>query len=309
MDVRKFRWADLPQLAQLINLTASEASRRTTGALLAEDLGRPGLSPEDNCMLFEAEGELRAVCLIHPEPSIERSVLQAWIHPEHGEGDLERMIVRTAITHASSLGSRVLHFCAPPSGFWPDLLKQEGLTHTRTYWLMRWRQPQVPSNEMPRGYTLLSYQPEYAGPLTDIQNAAFGGHWGFCPNTVEEIAYRAKMSISPPEGIVLLKDGTTTAGYCWTCTLGQAPHSVGIISMIGIGPTYRCQGLSKPVLLAGMSYLLAHGVEYIQLDVDSENTPAVKLYRSVGFDTASELHWFEASLSPSSGLSTASTPL
>ena len=296
MDVRKFTWADLPQLTHLMDLASPSEEGLKTEDRLSEDLGRPGLHPEANCTLFEEGGKLVAASLIHPEIIISRTVLEMWLHPEHIKPSLQSALVRTAISHAKSMGSRVLHVCVSPLGPWPALLEEEGLAKVRTYWLMRWQEPDLPLVEVPEGLILARYSPGNAQELTGIQNAAFGGHWGFCPNTSEEIAYRAEMSISPHDGIQLLRRDAATVGYCWTCTLGDVPHSIGVISMIGIDPAYRGMGLSRPVLLAGMEYLRSRDVKYTQLDVDSENTPAVKLYRSIGFKVVEELHWFEASL-------------
>ncbi len=296
MDVRKFTWADLPQLTHLIGLANSSDEGFRTEDLLAEDLGRPGLLPEDNCTLFDSDDELVAASLIHPELPIGRAVLEMWLHPGHIEPSLQSALVQTGIAYAGSMGSRVLHVCVSPHGPWPLLLQNEGLAKVRTYWLMRWQEPELAPVELPEALSLGRYLPGNAEELTGIQNAAFGGHWGFCPNTSEEIAYRAEMSISPHDGILLLRSDAATVGYCWTCTLGDAPHSIGVISMIGIDPAFRGKGLSKPVLLAGMEYLRSQDVKYIQLDVDSENTPAVKLYSSIGFKVVEELHWFEASL-------------
>ena len=296
MDVRKFAWTDLPRLTNLMGLASSPEDAWKTEERLAEDLGRPGLLPEDNCTLFEEGSELVAASLIHPEPAIGRAVLEMWLHPAHIEPSLQGDLVRTARSHAERMGSRVLHVCVSPMGPWPPLLQKERLAKVRTYWLMRWEEPELPAVEAPEGLSLAHYRPGDAEELTGIQNAAFGGHWGFCPNTSEEIAYRAEMSISPHDGILLMRSDSATVGYCWTCTLGDAPHSIGVISMIGIDPAYRGKGLSRPVLLAGMEYLRSQEVKYIQLDVDSENTPAVKLYSSIGFKVVEELHWFEASL-------------
>ncbi|MCE2464505.1 MAG: GNAT family N-acetyltransferase [Dehalococcoidia bacterium] len=296
MDVRKFTWADLPKLTTLMGLANPSAEGLNTEERLAEDLGRPGLHPEDNCALFEEGGDLVAASLIHPELLISRAVLEMWAHPKHIGPSLQSTVVQKAIFHAKSMGSRVLHVCVSPSGPWPVLVEKEGLAKVRTYWLMRWQEPSLPLVEVPEGLKLGRYRPGNAEELTVIQNAAFGGHWGFCPNTPDEIAYRAEMSISPHDGILLLRSDAATVGYCWTCTLGDVPHSTGVISMIGIDPAYRGKGLSRPVLLAGMEYLRSRDVQYVQLDVDSENTPAVKLYSSIGFKVVEELHWFEASL-------------
>jgi mycothiol synthase len=79
--------------------------------------------------------------------------------------------------------------------------------------------------------------------------------------------------------------------------LGDARNPVGVIWMIGVAPAYRGQGLGKPILMAGMEYLKSRGVGSITLDVDRGNTLAIKLYTSVGFEKALEVHWFEAELS------------
>jgi mycothiol synthase len=66
--------------------------------------------------------------------------------------------------------------------------------------------------------------------------------------------------------------------------------------MIGVAPDYRGRGLSKPLLVAGMRYLLSAGVSEIGLHVDGANTPAIRLYQSVGFQKIGELNWFEIKL-------------
>ncbi len=43
---------------------------------------------------------------------------------------------------------------------------------------------------------------------------------------------------------------------------------------------------------AGMQYLKSTGVANIGLHVDEINSPAIRLYTSVGFEKVGELHWF-----------------
>jgi ribosomal protein S18 acetylase RimI-like enzyme len=51
--------------------------------------------------------------------------------------------------------------------------------------------------------------------------------------------------------------------------------------------------VSKPVLVAGMKHLQSIHVDEIGLHVDGQNTPAIRLYTSVGFEKVGELHWYE----------------
>ena len=298
MIARNFRWSDIPVLADFIGVVRQAAGDQkiATASLLKEAFGLPGLAPEENCTLFSQGQDLVAYSIVHPEPPIQRTVLDLCIRPEFAGKGFENRVVRTAIDRATVLGARVLHFCTSPSEFWTHLLEEEGFSRVREYWLMEWREEEVPAVQLREGLTIRSFQPGDAELLTRVQNASFGSSWGFCPNTVEQISYRTGMSIFPSEGVLFLNHGDDTAGYCWAGIEGKPGNSFGIIGMIGITPEFRGRGLSKPILLAGMDYLQSKGVDHIRLDVDGANTPATSLYISVGFKKAGELHWFEARL-------------
>ena len=49
-------------------------------------------------------------------------------------------------------------------------------------------------------------------------------------------------------------------------------------------------------LTASMEYLQSAGVAEIGLEVDGNNTPAIRLYHSAGLGKAGELNWFELNL-------------
>ena len=66
--------------------------------------------------------------------------------------------------------------------------------------------------------------------------------------------------------------------------------------MIGVDPKYQGRGFGKQLLLAGLSYLKGKGVHMIDLTVDSENSTALALYKSVGFRHRTSTLWYEMSL-------------
>lgn len=298
MVIRNFSWDDIPSLADLENqLRQAQGNDISTNpSLLRERLRLPGVFPEDNCLLYESNGVVKGYALIRPELRIGRTVLDLMVYPDYSEQGVERALVRAALTRAQELRASVLHVQVPKGSFWKKLLKGEGLKPVHRYWTMRWKEDTPPPIELPEGFSLRTYKPGDAETLTRIQNAAFEGSWGFCPNTPEEIQYRAAMSISSPEGILFLSQGDGIGGYCWTCVLGSSGEAVGVISMIGIDPAYRQQGLGRPLLSAGIGFLCSRKVKYIELSVDGENDPAIRLYQSVGFHKAAEHQWFEAHL-------------
>ena len=295
---RKFQWADLSALAELMDRArrADGDQRSMSLASLEEYLGQPGLAPEDNCHLFQSSSGLQAYALVHPELAIQRSVLEACIHPDHRADDLRTAVLNTGVKRAKELGARVLHFCVHQQDrSWTASLQSAGLAPARAYWLMRWDGEEPPATEVPDGFSIRSFRPGEGGVLAQVQNAAFRDSWGFSPNTGEETEYRAVMGLTGAGGIVFLNHGEAMAGYCWTSTEStREGPPIGTISMIGIHPSYRGRGLSKPILAAGMRHLVSRRVGYIKLDVDASNEPAVGLYSAVGFRKASQLQWFEA---------------
>ena len=50
-----------------------------------------------------------------------------------------------------------------------------------------------------------------------------------------------------------------------TCLIGDAGNATGIISMIGVTPSHRGRGLSKPILVAGIDFLNRAEAKYVGL--------------------------------------------
>jgi mycothiol synthase len=296
LPVRNFTWDTLPTLLDLVERAKSGSSggegpwwRQT----FREVLGQPGLDPEANCLLLEEGGELQGFCLIFPELPVGRTVLELETLPHLASSLSEREVLRRAVGRARELGARVVHLCLPQSSPRRELLEQEGFSRVCVYWEMVWRQEQLPPVTLPHGFSVRPFKAGDAPTLTAVQNAAFAGSWGFCPNTVEQIEYRSAMTNTSPGGILFLCHGERVAGYCWTSVAPVGGQTRGLISMVGVAPDYRRRGVGRPVLLAGMEYLRSIGVDDIGLNVDRNNTPAIGLYTSVGFQKVRELNWFE----------------
>ncbi len=301
MTTRNFRWEDVPALADLDNrlLQSPHATPAPKQRFVSEFLGQPNLNPEADLFLYESAGNLQGYGLIFPEPAISRSVLMLKTHPDTDASEVEGALLETAVRRAGELGARVLQIQTMPDSHQSRLLLRRGFRHVRTYWTMGWRIQELPTAEPPEGCVFRSYGKDGdAEALTEIQNAAFGGSWGFAPNTPQEIAYRADMSVTSHDGIVFLCQGETVCGYCWTYVMGDSAKRVGIIFMIGIHPDFRRRRLGRPLLTAGLEYLASLGVDHVELEVDGANTPATRLYLSLGFTKDSESYWYEADLNP-----------
>ncbi len=301
MPVRPFTWDDLPALLDFVEEVqpGGVAGREMRRRIFRETLAEPGLAPQENCFLMKEGHRVCAFCLVHPELDIGRAVLGVDVAPRLAGGELEAALLRRGVARARELGARVGHLCLGNPSPRRGLVEREGFTLARAYCDLVWRHDSLPEPEpLPQGFTLRAFQPGDASALTQVQNAAFADTWGFCPNTVAQIEYRTAMSHTAHRGIFLLLDGNQAVGYCWTGLAPVAGKTRGVIGMIGVTPSYRGRGLSRPLLLAGMAYLRSVGVHDIGLHVDQANQAARRLYDALGFQQVGELDWFEVQLEP-----------
>ncbi len=145
--------------------------------------------------------------------------------------------------------------------------------------------------------------------MTELQNRAFAGSWGFAPNTTEEIAYRVRMGGAGPRDTLFLVGGGRPIAYCWTRLAGDLPPGpfpekeggksegkTGIIWMIGVDPAARGGGFGRAMLDESVAYLRGKGARAVELTVYQDNTPALALYRSAGFRPVQEIIWYEKHL-------------
>ena len=305
MPIVTFTDGHLPALLDFIESRNDWGSQgRVLGRKIFQELlQQPWLDLQANCWVLEDQGEIKGFCLVHRERPIGRAVLQMEVDPSLAGGVEDRALLDTAVGESRKWGAKVAHLCIPDGSARAAMLEEYGFSMARSYSNMLWQGAQLPQWSTANGFHVRSFTPGDEGLLTRVQNAAFAESWGFCPNTVEQIKYRADMSNTRHQGILFLvhreeqAHDEEPAGYCWTCLVPVPQGSRGIIGMIGVVPEFRGRGVSKSILMAGMDYLRLEGVANIGLEVDSSNTPAIRLYTSVGFEKVSELHWFELDLS------------
>jgi mycothiol synthase len=104
------------------------------------------------------------------------------------------------------------------------------------------------------------------------------------------------MERTDDKGIIFIEKNGEIAGYNWTMEAHNGPSSVGWVAMTGVHPNYRGLSLGRAVVLAGMHYLKSKNISGIELEVDSENIPATKLYNSIGFRKINQTYWYEKNL-------------
>lgn len=283
---QNFRWADIQILASL---------QKTNTAALERWLRQPNLEPERDCILAYAGAKPVGYAYLIIEAAISRGVLVSGV-VEDGGALVIRALQSQALVSARKLGLNVLHVDIPEADSVGRLLCEEsGMRQIRTHHHMRRDSGSPVSVTIPTGATLRLADRNDVRSVTTLQNAAFTGSWGYSPNTEEEIEYRIfDLPIDAPDPVVLLEVDDNLIAYCWNHR--ETPTSPGIVGMVGVWPDQQGKGYGNMVTGAGINHLLRMGANPIEITVDSENLPAIRVYQKVGFVLGWKSFWYELAL-------------
>ena len=306
--IRNYAEGDLPALLDfVIPLRQNDGDVNPDAAVhrsVFTDIMRlPGCDQQRDCLLlFQDAGDgtpaLQGFCLVFPEPSGKdspggRCVLNIHVVPGDEYEPGWRVLLRAGLRRTRETGSAVAHIALWPPYDRAEALAADGFVAARVYWNMTWENQAIPDAVMPDSYQVRSFTEHDVAALTATHNSAFAGTWRFAPYTEQQTAHRAGMANTSYDGIKLLFHDEQLAGYCWTLLMSDGQRQQGVIGSIGLAPEFRGGGISRLILAAGMRYLRSAGADYIRLEVDGNNAPAIRLYQSMGFQKAGELHWYE----------------
>ena len=297
--LRPFTWDDVPAYARLLNETgAADAAETQRSDREAEEyLRQPNLSPLRDCVIAEVDGVPAGFTLTVPELLIGRTIVEGTVHPTYRRQGLGRKLLDDAVEHSRALKARLVHVSA-----YLDaepllrLLEESGFTERQRQVQMRLQVDDLEPGEPGSGYEVRPLAEGEANIFARIQNLAFGGSWGFAPNTPHELDYRLHMTGAGYADVLLLFVDGEPAAYCWTKMQRVGDERRGIIWMIGSDPAFRGRGLGRAMLLESISLMLTRGAAAFELTVYADNTPAVKLYESVGFTRRHDIPWYELEL-------------
>jgi ribosomal protein S18 acetylase RimI-like enzyme len=126
--------------------------------------------------------------------------------------------------------------------------------------------------------------------MTDLWNRGFQNYYIDMTTTPERVVARlGKRSIHPECSVTGWIDGEP-AGFVMIGIRRVRGEMLAWNGGSGVTPAFRGRSLSKVLLLEAMRRTRAEGAETIVLETRTENEPAIRAYRSCGFDIVDTLH-------------------
>jgi len=307
-NIRNYQPSDFDKYVLLITEAErlNPTGRCASPQVISEQLQKPNYSPDQDVFVLLRDN-IAGYMDVKPELGIRRVVLDCWVAPEHRRRGLATKLLSYAIDRAKELGAEVAHVNINENNTVATrVLHSLSFRLTRQYSELRLDIAHVGELDIadtdPRCHYL---QPGEEAKLTQLQNCAFDGAWGYNPNTVEEIIFRINSSTCSQRDIILIDDKDRAIGYCWTgisCEEGIPSIRKGQILMLGVAPDYRGKGIGKQLVRAGLARLRSKGLQIAELTVDSENKAACALYRSIGFEVQAKTLWYEKVINQDTGI-------
>jgi len=299
--IRNYESADFGRYVRL-NIEAEQlepCGRSISPKTISEGLSRPKYSPERDLLVVETAGKIIGYMNMTRELEIGRVVLDCWIHPRHRRKGLATQLLSRVMSCAREAGAGVAHVnVIEGDNRACRVLEASGFNLVRRFLELTIDLKRIKERDI--GGDAVACRRMRSGEekeLTSIQNRAFGDSWGYNPNSVEEIVYRANMSHRSPGDVIIVCEEEKVIGYCWLGVIEVGENAVGEkrgrIFMLGADPDYRGRGIGRKALLTGLSVLKNKGLRVAGLTVDNENKVARSLYRSVGFKVSGKSLWYE----------------
>ncbi len=169
--------------------------------------------------------------------------------------------------------------------------RHRGLTKSRTLVEMRRPLP-APAPQLPEELRVRSF---VAGAdekaWLALNSLVFAHHPEAGSIDAADLALRMAQPWFDAAGLLMLFDGASPVGYCWT---KSHPGSVGEIYMIGLVASHRGRGLARSLTLVGLEYLAGQGAKIGMLYAEASNTVATGLYESLEFEIVRRITLYQS---------------
>jgi mycothiol synthase len=240
-------------------------------------------------VLLRTGGELTGYAHLDPTDPVEGPSGEMVIHPAYRGRGQGLMVVKALLAEADGHPLRLwAHGDAPAAS---ALAAAAGFERIRALWQMRRSlRARLEEPSYPAGVSLRTFvvgQDEDA--WVALNKRAFAHHPEQGTWTGEDLGLREREPWFDPAGFFLAERDGQLVGFHWTKIHGGDTASthehdpIGEVYVVGVDPGQQGSGLGRALTLTGLRYLRSRGLASVMLYVDEDNTPAIRLYESLGF--------------------------
>jgi mycothiol synthase len=201
------------------------------------------------------------------------------VDPAHRRSGVGTAILAAIATQQRPPGCRLQSQCMDSWESGVAFLRAHGFTPSRREHFMQWF-PEMPTeNPPPAGVTLRPGSATDDAAWVRLHEVGFRGadYTPLSPADLEvERADRwFALHVAESAGDVV--------GFCHTRSLGAATD--GLLNSVVVAPAARGLGVGRALVAAGLQTLARCGATRVELNVDADNTAAIKVYERLGFVT------------------------
>lgn len=214
------------------------------------------------------------------------ALLRVGVHERYRRRGLGRALLEAARVSLLGRGEpaefelKISYWDPNPNG--EAFTRAMGFMHDRYFWNMDRPSRVPPTVVWPVGIEPRAFDssPRAFQDWNDCSNAAFANNAMSAMSTVEQCRMLSQQSHFRPAGLLLAYRDGRCVGFC-RCALHP---ELGDLDVLGVVPEARGIGLGRGLVRWGTTWLLEQNAPNVRLTVDGENTRALELYRSEGFE-------------------------
>ncbi len=302
---RQMASEDIASVTELLDAAARADGRRPLSDHLYLDLVNGGLDGFAGFLASEP-GHDHPVAYAQISRGNDAHAFELVIHPHHRYemATIGPELIEAAIdVVAADGGGRVNWWVFEPTSAHDALADDAHMARGRTLHQMR--------RPLPTGMDVTIETRSFVPGADDdawllVNNRAFADHSEQGGWTTATFCQRQQESWFDADGFRVLDavddhGVERMAGFCWTKVHPAAEtgdQELGEIYVIAVDPDFHGRGLGAQLTLDGLDHLARQGIETGMLYVDADNTPAVTLYRRLGFTIHSTNAAFVADIAP-----------
>ncbi len=221
-----------------------------------------------------------------------------WIRvaPQLFSGRRKKGLLQASLRFIASRGMQEV-LVSVPSHNREDLrfYKRNGFSLTRKFNYMERPLNRMPiEKRLPSGYEWTHFRGGEEAEWVNCINIAFKEHWGKRPTSLSEFSRWVTDPSFDPTGVIGIRRSNVPVGliYCEidVSYVEYTGRKRSMLWIIGVIPSERGLGLGEKLTVKGMNWSYSKGMEIAALFVDSENAPALNLYKKLEYKTNYETH-------------------